>query len=267
MRRHPPAVAHPAEPASASRNKRSLSPLRDHVAAHLPGPTYPQRDTIDAWPDSGQWPGQPCPSPLDGELLDEDPWHAGEVTWPDPLSLERPNEPSAPRTYSTAPHALTVDDSRTSAFPSNPRRRRSAILAFTIGTPLLALGLYALGARGVVALSGPPSDSAHHPAADDNAARALAMSPEDRSYDLAGHAIDSLTSTVSSTCRTPGMQPASLWVTTTFSPHGNVESVIVEGAPPTATDLPRCVERLVRTLTIPPYRGDPIRIERGIVLP
>lgn len=227
------------------------------------------RDTVDAWPDSGLWPGSSnALSAFDLESVDE-PFETWEdFAWDELPGLSQDEAfPLVSRHPSTAPQAIPiVTEGGTQPRAPSRRRRLVAAIAVVSAAPFFVLGVYALGSRGFHAWSEGTSSALAAALEDSQPAQTVSLSPEERAYRAAGDALRQAATKASTACSSHTGRVASLWVTATFAPSGHVSLVTVEGSPADRPGLSECVERIVRQSSIPPFRSDDVRVERALVI-
>jgi hypothetical protein len=72
--------------------------------------------------------------------------------------------------------------------------------------------------------------------------------------------------TLAQACRKEGEPPGSGVVQVTFAPSGRVTRAIMQGPPFGGTATGSCIANKLRSLSIPPYSGDPVTVSKTITL-
>lgn len=232
------------------------------------GRIHASRTQVEAWPDSDRWPEPERPLPAYHLEGFDNPAPGGRSSPADSARhlAEIQVSPHASQHPSIAPQSMDVNGSELDLPRPRPTRRLvTAFLAALVGTPFLVLAVYALATRGLGAWQPSGSQGVANAAQTGQwPVRLEHMSPEERAYRTAGDAMSHAAEQTGLACRVPGAPPASLWVTVSFAPSGNVDSVSIEGTPPDSPQIGQCVEQRLRELRIARFQGEPVQVARAI---
>ncbi|NUO50562.1 MAG: hypothetical protein HOV80_17035 [Polyangiaceae bacterium] len=67
-----------------------------------------------------------------------------------------------------------------------------------------------------------------------------------------------------SSCRLPDQPSGRAQVTMTFAPSGRVTQVVVNGTPYAGTQAGSCIARAFKSISIPPYAGEPVTVTKSV---